>query len=44
MKKDTLCVHGGNGAFDEKTGAVSVPIYQSATFKHIGPEQSTGFD
>ncbi|MDR3216099.1 MAG: PLP-dependent aspartate aminotransferase family protein [Clostridiaceae bacterium] len=45
MKKDTVCVHGNNkNAFDERTGAVSVPIYQSATFKHPALNQSTGFD
>lgn len=27
----TLCVHGSGGV-DEKTGAVSIPIYQSSTF------------
>ncbi len=29
---------------DEKTGAISTPIYQTATFRHIGPGQSTGYD
>ncbi|MBI4979599.1 MAG: aminotransferase class I/II-fold pyridoxal phosphate-dependent enzyme [Spirochaetes bacterium] len=29
---------------DEHTGAVSTPIYQSATFRHPGVGQSTGFD
>jgi cystathionine beta-lyase/cystathionine gamma-synthase len=42
MEKETLFVHGN--AFAEPTGAVSVPIYQSATFKHPGLNQSTGFD
>jgi cystathionine gamma-synthase len=42
MDKATLCVHGGY--FTEPTGAISVPIYQSATFKHPGINQSTGFD
>jgi cystathionine gamma-synthase len=40
---DTLVVHGGM-LFDPVTGAVSVPIYQSATFRHPGPGESTGFD
>ncbi len=29
---------------DDRTGAVSMPIYQSATFVHAGLGQSTGFD
>jgi cystathionine gamma-synthase len=29
---------------DAKTGAISTPIYQSATFRHPGLGQSTGFD
>ncbi|WP_378951463.1 trans-sulfuration enzyme family protein [Pelosinus sp. sgz500959] len=29
---------------DEKTGAISTPIYQSATFRHPALGQSTGFD
>jgi cystathionine gamma-synthase len=45
MKIETICVHGGNEpAFEEPTGAVSTPIYQSATFKHRGVGKSTGFD
>ncbi|MDR1786021.1 MAG: PLP-dependent aspartate aminotransferase family protein [Spirochaetaceae bacterium] len=43
MKEDTLCVHGAQ-PFDPQTGAVSVPIFQSATFRHPGLAQSTGFD
>lgn len=42
MNKETLCVHGHT--FTEPTGAVSVPIYQSATYKHPGFGCSTGFD
>ncbi|MDR1940679.1 MAG: PLP-dependent aspartate aminotransferase family protein [Clostridiales bacterium] len=45
MKKETVCVHGaGDYGFDDPTGAVCVPIYQSATFKHKGLNKSTGFD
>lgn len=33
----------GYGAFDDAAGAVSRPIYQSATFGHPGLHQSTGF-
>jgi cystathionine gamma-synthase len=40
---DTIFVHGA-AAFDPVTGAVSVPIYQSATFRHPGLGESTGFD
>lgn len=29
---------------DEKTGAISTPIYQTATFRHPALGQSTGFD
>ncbi len=30
--------------FDTATGAISVPIYQAATFAHPAPGQSTGYD
>lgn len=43
MDLKTLCVHGDNGVLDP-TGAVSVPIYQSATFAHPGVGASTGYD
>jgi len=43
MKFNTKCVHGSNKRADT-TGAVSVPIFQSATFTHPGVEQSTGYD
>jgi cystathionine gamma-synthase len=43
MKKETRLVHGIKG-FDEKTGAISYPIYQSATFRHPGLNVSTGYD
>ena len=39
----TKLVHGSKG-FDPHTGAVSFPIYQSATFRHPGPNQTTGYD
>lgn len=29
---------------DERTGAISFPIYQSSTFKHYGLNESTGYD
>jgi cystathionine gamma-synthase len=40
---DTILVHGAQ-SFDPITGAVSVPIYQSATFRHPALGASTGFD
>ena len=40
---DTLAVRGAT-PFDPVTGAISTPIYQSATFRHPGLGQSTGFD
>jgi cystathionine gamma-synthase len=40
---DTDVVHGYRG-HDEHTGAVSFPIYQSATFRHPALYESTGYD
>ena len=42
---DTLC-ETGNPEYRpfDSTGAVSVPIYQSATFAHPELGKSTGFD
>ncbi|MEI6603190.1 MAG: PLP-dependent aspartate aminotransferase family protein [Clostridia bacterium] len=40
---DSLVVHGSQG-FDPLTGAVSFPIYQSATFRHPGLNETTGYD
>jgi cystathionine gamma-synthase len=40
---DTILVRGA-APFEPHTGAVSTPIYQSATFRHSGLFQSTGFD
>jgi cystathionine gamma-synthase len=36
-------VHGFKG-YDEHTGAISYPIYQSATFRHPALSQTTGYD
>jgi len=36
-------VHGEKG-YDPHTGAISFPIYQSATFRHPGLGESTGYD
>lgn len=42
---DTSCVHGPvEFAYTDPTGAVSFPLYQTATFAHPGVGQSTGFD
>lgn len=43
MDFETRCVHGSDKVYDV-TGAVSVPIFASATFAHPGVGQSTGFD
>jgi len=43
MKFTTKCIHGSDKRYDT-TGAVSVPIFQSATFMHPGVGQSTGYD
>ena len=36
MRRKTQLIHGGIFG-DEKTGAVSVPIYQVSTYKQDGP-------
>lgn len=43
MDFSTLCIHGNDDKYD-RTGAVSVPIFQTATFTHPGVGQSTGYD
>lgn len=43
MKNETSCIHGSKLPFDS-TGAISVPIFQSATFSHPGVGSSTGYD
>ncbi|MDO9492946.1 PLP-dependent aspartate aminotransferase family protein [Acetobacterium sp.] len=43
MDFSTLCIHGNTEKYDI-TGAVSVPIFQSATFAHPGVGESTGYD
>ncbi len=47
MKKSiaTICIHGKNKRKRvDNTGAVSFPIFQSATFVHPEFEKSTGYD
>lgn len=41
--QDTKLVHGYKG-YDVHTGAVSYPIYQTATFRHPALHESTGYD
>ena len=43
MDINTLCIHGSKKKYDT-TGAVSVPIFQSAVFSYPGVGQTTGFD
>lgn len=43
MNIETLCIHGDDSHLNP-TGAVSMPIYQSATFAHPGVGASTGYD
>jgi len=41
----TKCIYGNGKAFEgDKTGAISFPIYQTATYAHPAVGQSTGFD
>ena len=40
---ETIAVGGVSGG-DKATGAISYPIYQAATFKHNGLNNSTGYD
>jgi cystathionine gamma-synthase len=43
MKAETILARGYS-SFDHVTGAVSTPIYQSATFRHPALGESTGYD
>ncbi|MEG0642090.1 MAG: PLP-dependent aspartate aminotransferase family protein [Clostridium sp.] len=43
LKIESKVVHGGN-MFDIRTGAITTPIYQSATFRHPGLNETTGYD
>jgi len=43
MRLETYLAQCGS-RWDERTGAVSMPIYQTATFRHPGLGQSTGYD
>ena len=42
---ETRCIHGDGGFVEgHPYGAVSVPIFQTATFAHPGIGKSTGYD
>ena len=43
MQPETACIHAARDR-SHSTGAVAVPIYQSATFAHSAFGQSTGYD
>lgn len=43
MKLATICLHGARDG-NNTTGALTVPIYQSATFAHPAVGRSTGYD
>jgi len=43
IKIETTLAHAGT-CRDEKTGAISMPVYQTATFRHQALGRSTGYD
>ena len=44
-KIETQCIHGKEGKIKAHSmGAISMPIYQTATFAHLGIGNSTGYD
>ncbi|WPD18353.1 aminotransferase class I/II-fold pyridoxal phosphate-dependent enzyme [Thermaerobacter composti] len=43
LRLETRLVHAGVRR-DPRTGSVAVPIYQTATYEHPGPGQTTGWD
>ncbi|QNO13759.1 bifunctional cystathionine gamma-lyase/homocysteine desulfhydrase [Alkalicella caledoniensis] len=43
MKFNTLVIHGGIDG-DKHTGAVTVPIYQTSTYKQPAPGEHTGYE
>jgi cystathionine gamma-synthase len=43
LRIQTKVVHPGTGT-EKTTGAISFPIYQTATFRHAGLGQTTGYD
>ena len=43
IDKNSLLIHGGIDG-DKRTGAVNVPIYQTATYKQIRLGEHTGYE
>lgn len=43
LKMDSLLIHGGTDG-DETTGAVSVPVYQTSTYKQDGLGETRGWE
>jgi cystathionine beta-lyase/cystathionine gamma-synthase len=43
LKRETILAQAGS-RWDETTGSVSMPIYQTATFRHPALGESTGYD
>jgi len=43
LKLDTILAQAGSRG-DDTTGAISMPVYHSSTFRHPALGQSTGFD
>ena len=42
---ETRCIHGTAHKYHEDSRAISVPIYQTASFSHIKPgHNGSGFD
>ena len=41
---ESRCIHLENDHGENRFGAISFPIYQTATFSHPGLGQSTGYD
>ena len=41
---ESRCIHLENDRGENRFGAISFPIYQTATFSHHGLGQSTGYD
>ena len=41
--RDTILAQAGS-RWDERTGSVTMPVYQTATFRHPALGRSTGFD
>ena len=44
LEPESRCIHLREDRKNERYGAISYPIYQTATFAHPGLGQSTGYD